>query len=358
MHDLVTLGEVLLRLSIPSPGRFETARQLDVQIGGAEANVAAACARLGLKVAWISALPANQWGERIRRDLVGHGVDCAHVRMTEHARVGLYFLEYGVPPRPVRVLYDRRESAFARLTEGDVDWEPVRRARLVHLTGITPARGEGARGLVRRAIREAPAFSFDVNSRASLWGPDEARQFLDAVLPEVRYLFLGQAEARTIFSLTGTAEQTLEALARLAPRATVSLQLGEAGAPVLRGGPADPPRRAPAGLGVAPDRAGARPSAPSPTQPPPSYSWRGRARARPPSSPAASPGSLPRRKPGPKRSWRSPSPTRPRPRWKSASTPSCPTGTRTSRLPPSTRSVTGCCASTPSSSGSSPTSAS
>src|SRR5437899_1123707 len=226
MHDLVTLGEVLLRLSIPSPGRFETARQLDVQVGGAEANVAAACARLGLKVAWISALPANPWGERTRRELVGHGVDCAHVRMTEGARIGVYFLEYGVPPRPVRVLYDRRDSAFARLTEGEVDWEPVRRARLVHLTGITPALGEGARGLVRRAMREAPAFSFDVNYRASLWSPADARRFLDAVRPDVRYLFLGQAEARTVFNLTGTTEQTLEALARLAPRATVSLQLG------------------------------------------------------------------------------------------------------------------------------------
>ena len=42
MHDLVTLGEVLLRLSLPSPARFETVRELDVQIGGAEANVAAA----------------------------------------------------------------------------------------------------------------------------------------------------------------------------------------------------------------------------------------------------------------------------------------------------------------------------
>ena len=47
-HDIVTLGEVLVRLAIPSPARFETARQLDLQIGGAEANVAAACARLGL----------------------------------------------------------------------------------------------------------------------------------------------------------------------------------------------------------------------------------------------------------------------------------------------------------------------
>ena len=62
MHDLVTLGEVMLRLAIPSPARIETVKQLDVQIGGAEANVAAACARLGLRAAWISALPANAWG--------------------------------------------------------------------------------------------------------------------------------------------------------------------------------------------------------------------------------------------------------------------------------------------------------
>src|SRR3989442_14857896 len=98
MHDLVTLGEVLLRLAIPSPARFETAHALDVQIGGAEANVAAACARLGLRTAWISALPDNPLGERVRRELVGHGIDCAYVRTLPDTRLGLYFLEYGVAP--------------------------------------------------------------------------------------------------------------------------------------------------------------------------------------------------------------------------------------------------------------------
>ncbi len=243
MYDLVTLGEILLRLAVPSPARFETARQLDVQIGGAEANVAAACARLGLRVAWISALPDNQWGERVRRELSGHGVDCGFVRAREHARMGLYFLEYGAPPRPVRVLYDRRDSAFARMTEADVDWEPVRRARLVHLTGITPALGDGPRALVRRAMREASAFSFDVNYRASLWGSAEARGFLDEVLPDVRYLFLGAGEAHQIFNLTGPPEQTLEALARLAPKATISLQQGEAGSTVFDGARFCRPRR-------------------------------------------------------------------------------------------------------------------
>ena len=129
MHDLVAIGEVMLRLSIPSPARFETARQLDVQVGGAEANVAAACARLGLRTAWLSALPGNAWGARVRRELAGHGVDCARVRTVDDARMGLYFIEFGTPPRPIRVLYDRRDSAFARLTPEAVDWEPVRRAR-------------------------------------------------------------------------------------------------------------------------------------------------------------------------------------------------------------------------------------
>lgn len=236
MHDLVTLGEVLLRLAIPSPSRFETVRQLDLQFGGAEANVAAAGARLGLRTAWISALPANPWGDRIRRELTGHGVDCGYVRMTDGARVGVYFLEYGVPPRPVHVLYDRRDSAFARLTAAQVDWEPVRRARLVHLTGITPALGELPRGLVERALAEAPSISFDVNYRATLWAPADARAFLEPVLARVRYLFIGQAEAHTLFGFTGTPEQMLDSLARLAPKATISLQRGEEGSTVLDGG--------------------------------------------------------------------------------------------------------------------------
>lgn len=229
MHDLVTLGEVLLRLAVPSPARVETARQLDVQIGGAEANVAAVCARLGRRAAWISALPANPWGERVRRELTAHGVDCSYVRMTDGARMGLYFIEYGVPPRPVRVLYDRRESAFARLTPDDVDWEPVRRSRLVHVTGVTAGLGGSAQALVRRAVREASALSFDVNYRAALWTAEEAREFIDGVLPALRYLFLGEAEARLIFRCEGEPEAVLEAMSQRAPKATVTLMRGEEG---------------------------------------------------------------------------------------------------------------------------------
>ena len=234
-YDLVALGEVLLRLAVQSPAQIETARQLDVQVGGAEANAAAACARLGARTAWLSALPANAWGDRVIRELQSHGIDCSYVRRIDDARMGTYFLEYGVPPRPIRVLYDRRDSAFARLRVDELDWRPVREARLVHVSGVTAALGEGGRALVRRAITEAREVSFDINYRATLWSPEAARAFLDEILPAVRYLFLGEGEARTVLQLDGPPEAMLKAVGRLAPKAVVTLLRGADGCLTLDG---------------------------------------------------------------------------------------------------------------------------
>jgi 2-dehydro-3-deoxygluconokinase len=240
-HDLVGLGEVMVRLAAPPPQRLAQAVTLDVQVGGAEANVAAACARLGLRTALLSAVPAEHaWGDRILREMAGHGVDCAGVLRSPGTRVGVYFLEYGVAPRPIRVLYDRRDSAFSRLTPAALDWSIVRRARLLHLSGITPALGESLRAVIRRALQEASAadvpVSFDVNYRSRLWSPADAREFLAEVLPVVRYLFIGAEDARTVFELQGTTEAMLDGLKQLAPRAMVALTLGQAGSAVLADG--------------------------------------------------------------------------------------------------------------------------
>ena len=236
-HDLVGLGEVMLRLAAPPPQRLDQSVALDVQIGGSEANVMAAVARLGLLTAFISALPADHvWGDRTIRELTGHGVDCAGIVRRPGSRMGLYFLEYGAPPRPVRVLYDRRDSALSQLVADEIDWAIVREARMVHLSGITAALGENLKGVLRRACREAHAagvpISFDVNYRSRLWSAKEARDFLTELLPAVRYLFVGSDDAETVFELVGSPDRVLEGLARVAPSATIALTLGEAGSAV------------------------------------------------------------------------------------------------------------------------------
>jgi 2-dehydro-3-deoxygluconokinase len=151
-------------------------------------------------------------------------------------RIGLYFVEYGVAPRSVHVVYDRRDSAFSRLSPEAVDWEPVRRARLVHVTGITPALGSVASKLVRRVFDEATTVSFDINYRPSLWSPSDARTFAEVVLPRARYIFIGKAEAETVFGLHGAPEAVLDGLSRHNPKETIALLQGSDGSTVLDGG--------------------------------------------------------------------------------------------------------------------------
>ncbi len=247
-HDLVGLGEVMLRLAAPPPLRLDQTLSLDVQIGGSEANVLAAASRLGLRTGLITVLPdEHAWGDRTVRELSGHGVDCAGILRRPGSRMGLYFLEYGPPPRAVRVLYDRRDSALSQLVPDEVDWRLVREARLVHLSGITPALGENLRAVIRRACREAESaqvpISFDVNYRSRLWSPKEARDFLSDVLPGVRYLFIGSDDAATVFELAGPPESVLSGLRKLAPAATIALTLGEAGSAALSGSTVHRPSR-------------------------------------------------------------------------------------------------------------------
>jgi 2-dehydro-3-deoxygluconokinase len=258
-YDVVGLGEVMLRLAARAPARLEQARELDVSFGGTEANVLCALARLGLATAWISALPRNPWGERLGRELRGHGVDVAPVVWRPQGRIGTYFVEYGVGPRPIRVIYDRQDSAFTTLGEDEVDWAVVRRSRMVHLTGITPALGARPRALVERAIEEAAAagvaVSLDVNYRANLWSPAEAERCLDKLLPRLQCLFVGAEDARRVFGLDGEPEAVADALRRRAPGAIVALTLGDRGSLVLADRPYRPTRLYP--LDAVPDRVGA-----------------------------------------------------------------------------------------------------
>jgi 2-dehydro-3-deoxygluconokinase len=259
LFDVVAPGEVMLRLAARPPTRLEQARDLDVSYGGTEANVLCALARLGHRTAWISALPANVWGERLARELRGHGVDVAHVRWRENSRIGTYFIEYGVAPRPIRVVYDRKDSAFASLDESEVDWATVGRARVVHVTGITAALGARPRRLFERATESARAngalLSLDVNYRTALWTPEAARAYLEPVLRRVGLLFVGIEDARRLFHLAGEPEAVAAGLRALAPEAVVALTLGDQGSVVLTDQPHRPTRLY--SLDVVADRVGA-----------------------------------------------------------------------------------------------------
>lgn len=192
---LIGFGEILLRLSVPDRGLLVQANGFDLHVGGAEANVCMALARLGHPVRMISALPANALGGIGRSGLAAAGVDTSLIRDIE-GRMGLYFLEPGASLRPSRIIYDRAASAFARALTGPFDWPRLLAgASVLHVSGVTAALGPAGSESVLAALRAARdagiATSFDANYRAQLWetwNPDPAPA-LRALVAQAELLF-------------------------------------------------------------------------------------------------------------------------------------------------------------------------
>ena len=86
--DVTTVGEVMVRLSVPVGQRLELAATMDVQPGGAEANAVVALAQLGRRTAWVSGLPQNPLGRLIANRLRQSGVDLGGVVWAPTGRVG------------------------------------------------------------------------------------------------------------------------------------------------------------------------------------------------------------------------------------------------------------------------------
>jgi len=238
--EVTGFGEALLRLSVADGDRLETTAALAVHVAGAEANVMAALAGLGRRVAWGGGLPDGRLGERVLRHLRSFGIAGDCVVIVPGARLGTYYVELASAPRRTDVIYDRAGSAASRLGVEDVPFERLLDTRVLHLTGITPALGDRAGEVVAEAVRRAKAagvkVSFDVNYRAKLWSAGTAARTLTPLVHDADLLICGEADAATVFGLTGAAEEVLGGLAALAPRAAVVLTSGDKGAAALEGG--------------------------------------------------------------------------------------------------------------------------
>jgi 2-dehydro-3-deoxygluconokinase len=173
MGRVVCFGELLLRLTAPGRELLLQSGRLDLHVGGAEANVAVALARLGHEVAMVSRVPGNALGDAAAGHLRRYGVDASRVTVGP-GRMGLYFLSPGAGARPSDIVYDREGSAFALAGPGDFEWETLLEgADLLHLSGVTPALGracaDAAIGAAQGARAMGVPVSFDGNYRAQLW---------------------------------------------------------------------------------------------------------------------------------------------------------------------------------------------
>nr|WP_082398840.1 MULTISPECIES: sugar kinase [unclassified Pseudonocardia] len=237
MSGVVTLGETMALLT---PGdRLVAGSALGVGIGGAESNVAIGLARLGHDVTWISRVGDDDLGTAVVREIRAEGVRVLAERDPD-APTGIMLKEMR-DGRPRRVRYYRSASAAARWTPEDLDpvAAEIEAARVLHLTGITPALGSGPLAVVRRAVAVARAAGtevvLDVNHRRALWTDERARTVLTGLLSGVDVVLAGTDEAALLLDRPAGDDdpdrgaELAVALTGLGP-ATAVVKLGELGA--------------------------------------------------------------------------------------------------------------------------------
>ena len=203
MPDVVTFGETMGRLTTRGIGPLRHTPTLDVGVAGAESNVAIGLARLGISVQWVGRLGDDEFGHLASTTLRGEGVETRTV-IDPEAQTGLLIRERRTSA-VMRVTYYRDGSAGSRLCVADIDEASVRRAKVLHVSGITPALSDSAREATLHAVALAKSsgtvVSLDVNYRAQLWREDEAAQTLRPLVRSADIVFAGVTEARLV---TGT----------------------------------------------------------------------------------------------------------------------------------------------------------
>ncbi|MFB6272680.1 MAG: PfkB family carbohydrate kinase [Salinibacter sp.] len=231
--DIVTLGEALIRYSPNMGERLETSSELHTWIGGAEVNVATNCASVGLNTAWLGKLPENPLGRQVCRHLRQYGIRTSGVVSDPSYRMGIYYVELGQAPRSTQVMYDRERSAASTMMPGDVDQDLLARAKVFHTTGITPALSDGCRETTISALQQARSAgvrtAFDLNYRAKLWSPNEARPTLERCLEHVDIAIVAESEVQQIWAIDGE-DTILDWLSETFNPAHAVVTLGDQGA--------------------------------------------------------------------------------------------------------------------------------
>jgi len=202
MKKVITMGEIMLRLSTPGYKRFVQSESFDVVYGGGEANVAVSLANYGLNPYFVSKLPLNPIGDSAVNNLKKFGVNTDYIARGGE-RVGIYYLETGASMRPSKVVYDRAHSSISEATIEDFDFDKVfEDAEWFHFSGITPALSKEAAELTEKALIAAKkhnvTVSVDLNYRKKLWSEAEAKAVMTKLMAYVDVCIGNEEDAEKV----------------------------------------------------------------------------------------------------------------------------------------------------------------
>ena len=202
MAKVITMGEIMLRLSTPNFEKFIQADEFDINYGGGEANVAVSLANYGHDAEFVTAVPANELGECAVAALRKYNVGTKNIARCGE-RLGIYYLESGSSVRPSKVVYDRAHSSISTATEKDFDFDAIfEGADWFNFTGITPALSDSAAELTEKALIAAKSHgvkvSVDLNFRKKLWSSEKAQKVMKNLMKYVDVCIGNEEDAELV----------------------------------------------------------------------------------------------------------------------------------------------------------------
>ena len=202
MAKVITMGEIMLRLSTPNNEKFIQADEFDVNYGGGEANVAVSLANYGHDAEFVTAVPDNEIGECAVAALRKYNVETKHIARCGE-RLGIYYLESGSSMRPSKVVYDRAHSSISTATEADFNFDEIfEGADWFHFTGITPAVSDAAAELTEKALiaakKHGVKVSVDLNFRKKLWSSEKAQKVMTNLMKYVDVCIGNEEDAELV----------------------------------------------------------------------------------------------------------------------------------------------------------------
>ena len=202
---IVTFGEAMMRLAPPGYQRFLQANSFDATYAGGEANVAASLAQYGYDAYFVTKLPPHEIGQACRCFLQKYGIKTDYIKM-EGSRLGVYYLETGASQRASKVIYDRTDSAIAKVKPGEFDWLAIfSGAEIFHITGITPALSDSAAAVSLEAVQAAKkcglTVTCDLNFRKNLWSSAKANEVMSTLMPFVDVAIANEEDAEKVFGI-------------------------------------------------------------------------------------------------------------------------------------------------------------
>lgn len=228
-----------MQFNAVTPGPLRNVSLFEKHVGGPETTVAVSVRKLDHASSLIGRVGDDELGHFITSWLRGLDVDTSYVKVDSSGPTAICLVQRGYPiPGRSRVYYYRKNSAGSRLSPEDIDKEFISGARVVHLSGVTPAISLSAMEACLKAVAAAREnsvlFSLDAQIRPQLWQSlDEAASVMMQLIEFANILFIDLGDAEILIGESNP-EKVIQVFKSIGVEVIV-LRLGERGAVAARG---------------------------------------------------------------------------------------------------------------------------